>query len=151
MHADSLGNVLSPSSRGPAYDGRIKPELVAFAEDGSSGAAAIVSGISLVLQQAYKELNGNFPSAALVRAILLNSADDVGPKGIDFVSGFGAVNAYKALLDVTNAHFFSGSISNGTDDSFDLKRIRLSHAINAQNETAGLLEICEVGNPCNRM
>ena len=54
-HIDSLGNVLSPSSRGPAYDGRIKPELVAFAQDGSSGAAAIVSGISLVLQQAYQE------------------------------------------------------------------------------------------------
>jgi len=49
-----LGNVLSPSSRGPAYDGRVKPELVAFAEDGSSGAAAIVSGISLVAQQTYK-------------------------------------------------------------------------------------------------
>lgn len=119
-HADSLGNVLSPSSRGPAYDGRIKPELVAFAEDGSSGAAAIVSGISLVLQQAYKELNGNLPSAALIKAILLNSADDVGTKGIDFVSGFGAVNAYKALLDVIHAQFFNGSISNETADSFDL-------------------------------
>jgi hypothetical protein len=119
-HMDSLGNILSPSSRGPAYDGRVKPELVAFAEDGSSGAAAIVSGISLVLQQAYKELNGDFPSAALVKAILLNSADDVGPKGIDFVSGFGAANAYKALLEITNAQYFNGSLTNGNADTFDL-------------------------------
>lgn len=119
-HMDSLGNVLSPSSRGPAYDGRIKPELVAFAQDGSSGAAAIVSGIALVLQQAYKEMNGDLPSAALLKAILLNSAQDVGPKGIDFVSGFGAANAFKALLEITNAHFLNGNISNGIEDTFDL-------------------------------
>src|SRR6185369_15723202 len=119
-HTDSLGNVLSPSSRGPAYDGRIKPELVAFAEDGSSGAAAIVSGISLVLQQAYKKLNGNFPSAALVKAILLNSADDVGPTGIDFISGFGMADGYKALLELTNAQYFSGSVSNGNTVTVDL-------------------------------
>ncbi|HEV8504397.1 MAG TPA: S8 family peptidase [Chitinophagaceae bacterium] len=119
-HVDSLGNVLSPSSRGPAYDGRIKPELVAFAEDGSSGAAAIVSGITLVLQQAYKELNNALPPAALVKAILLNSADDVGPKGIDFKSGFGMANAFKALLCLTNAQYFNGSISNGNTGTMDL-------------------------------
>src|SRR5206468_12866006 len=96
-HMDSLGVVLSLSSRGPAYDGRIKPELVAFAEDGSSGAAAIVSGIALTLQQAYKALHGADPSSALIKAILLNSADDVGSKGIDFISGYGAANAYKAI------------------------------------------------------
>jgi len=119
-HMDSLGNVLAPSSRGPAYDGRIRPELVAFAEDGSSGAAAIVSGISLVLQQAYKTLHGSLPSSALVRAILLNSANDVGPRGIDFISGFGAANAYKALLAIINAQYFNGSISNGVTDTYDL-------------------------------
>jgi hypothetical protein len=40
----------------------------------------------------------------LVKAILLNTADDVGSKGIDFPTGFGAANAYKALLEITNAH-----------------------------------------------
>ena len=119
-HIDSLGVILAPSSRGPAYDGRVKPELVAFAEDGSSGAAAIVSGISLVLQQAYKDLHGSIPSSALIKAILLNSADDVGPKGIDFISGYGAVNAYKAMLTVTNAQHFTGNIANGTTDVFNL-------------------------------
>ena len=119
-HIDSLGNVLPLSSRGPAYDGRIKPELVAFAEDGSSGAAAIVSGISLVLQQAYQTLNGTLPSSSLVKAILLNTADDVGSKGIDFSTGFGAANAYRALLEITNAQYFDGNISNGNTDAFDL-------------------------------
>src|SRR6266487_2070073 len=119
-HIDSLGNVLSPSSRGPAYDGRVKPELVAFAEDGSSGAAAIVSGISLVLQHAYKELYGNEPSSALIKAILLNSADDVGPKGIDFISGYGAANAYKALSEIMNAQYVDGNIANGITNAFNL-------------------------------
>jgi hypothetical protein len=119
-HIDSLGNVLSPSSRGPAYDGRVKPELVAFAEDGSSGAAAIVSGISLVLQHAYKELYGSEPSSALIKAILLNSADDVGPKGIDFISGYGAANAYKALSEIMNAQYFDGNIADGITNAFDL-------------------------------
>ena len=119
-HMDSLGNVLPPSSRGPAYDGRIRPDLVAFAEDGSSGAAAIVSGISLVLQQAYKTLNGSLPSSALIKVVLLNSADDVGPRGIDFISGFGAANAYKALLEIINVQYFNGAISNGVTDAYDL-------------------------------
>jgi hypothetical protein len=119
-HIDSFGTVLPPSSRGPAYDGRVKPELVAFAQDGSSGAAAIVSGISLTLQAAYQDLHGTLPSSALIRAILLNTADDVGPKGIDFTSGYGTANAYKAMLAIANAHHFNGSLVNGGSDIFNL-------------------------------
>jgi hypothetical protein len=37
--------------KGPAFDGRIKPEMVAFGIDGSSGAAALVSGVAILLQQ----------------------------------------------------------------------------------------------------
>lgn len=119
-HMDSLGIVLAPSSRGPAYDGRVKPDLVAYAEDGSSGAAAIVSGISLALQQAYREQHGSIPSSALVRAVLLNSADDVGPKGIDFTSGYGAANAYKAMLEMTNGQYFNGTVANGAHDVYNV-------------------------------
>ncbi len=130
------GTVLAPSSRGPAYDGRVKPELVAFAQDGSSGAAAIVSGISLTLQNAYKDLHSTIPSSALIKAILLNTADDVGPKGIDFTSGYGAANAYKAMLAITGGQYFGGSISNGATDVFNLtvppniKQLKLTLAWN---------------------
>jgi hypothetical protein len=135
-HIDSFGTVLAPSSRGPAYDGRVKPELVAFAQDGSSGAAAIVSGISLTLQNAYKDLHSTIPSSALIKAILLNTADDVGSKGIDFTSGYGAANAYKAMLAITSGQYFSGSISNGATDVFNLtvppniKQLKLTLAWN---------------------
>jgi hypothetical protein len=111
---DSFHNISPLSSRGPAYDGRIRPELVAFGQDGSSGAAALVSGTALLLQQVYKEKNnGELPSSALIKSILLNSADDVGSKGIDFQSGYGSLNAYNAMQAVTNKHYFSGTLQQG--------------------------------------
>jgi len=118
---DSFGVVASLSSKGPAYDGRVKPELVAFGEDGTSGSAAIVSGISLVLQQTYKEHHaGTLPSSALIKSILLNSADDVESKNIDYKSGYGSVNAYKATQTLLTDKFFSGNISNGGSQSYNL-------------------------------
>ena len=102
-----------PSSRGPAYDGRVSPHLVAFAQDGTSGAAALVSGTALLLQQAYKEINGQMASSALIKSVLVNSAEDVGPKGIDFQSGYGNLNAYNAMQTIVNKKYFSGTVSDG--------------------------------------
>ena len=79
---DSFYNVPFLSSKGPAFDGRIKPELVAYGNDGSSGAAAITSGTALVTQSAYAANHNNqLPPNALVKAIIINSADDVYTKG----------------------------------------------------------------------
>lgn len=119
-HIDSFGTVLPLSSRGPAFDGRVKPELVAYAEDGSSGAAAIVSGISLLLQQVYKEMNGTMPPSALIRAVLFNSADDVEAKAIDYVSGYGSVNAYRAIKTLKENRIISGAVGNGNTSSISL-------------------------------
>ncbi|HEY1201256.1 MAG TPA: S8 family serine peptidase, partial [Niastella sp.] len=117
--ADSFGNVSNLSSRGPAYDGRIKPELVAFGEDGSSGAAAHTSGAVLLLQQYYKEKNsGTLPPASLIKALLVNNADDRGTKGPDFLSGYGSLNAYNALRGLENNQYFSGTVSQGTMQTF---------------------------------
>jgi hypothetical protein len=120
-HVDSANLVLPLSSRGPAYDGRIKPELVAFGEDGSSGAAALVSGTVALLQQAYKEAHSNnYPSAALIKAILLNSADDVGAKGIDYISGYGSLNAYQAMRTLTANHFLEDAVADQQTKSFPI-------------------------------
>lgn len=115
---DSFNTVVGPSSKGPAYDGRIKPEMVAYGEDGSSGAAALVSGTAATLQQAYKNNNGNLPPAALVKAVLLNSCDDVAANGIDFTSGFGSLNAYKAAEGIMAQRYFTGSVSNNSTQKF---------------------------------
>ena len=120
-HVDSSNNVLPLSSRGPAYDGRVKPELVAFGEDGSSGAAALVSGTVALLQQAYKQSHNNaYPSAALVKAVLLNSADDVGTKGPDYVSGYGSLNAFNAVQALNGNTFFENVVANNTVKTFSI-------------------------------
>jgi hypothetical protein len=106
------------SSRGPAYDGRVKPELVAFGQDGSSGAAAITSGSLLLLQQAHLDDRGELPSAGLLRAVILNSADDLGAKGPDFVSGYGNLDVLGAVNTLFDRHYFSDTITQGEDKRF---------------------------------
>lgn len=117
---DSLGNIPQPISKGPAFDGRVKPELVAFGEDGSSGAAAIVSGLGILMQDAFHQQYSQLPPAALVKAIMVNSAKDVGVAGIDYFSGYGAVNAYDAIRTVKEQRFFSGSVRNGESNIIEL-------------------------------
>lgn len=112
---DSFGVPDPLSSRGPAYDGRLKPDLVAFSPDGTSGAAALVSGSAALVQQALmdKQKTTALPSSALVKAVLLNSAEDVGTEGIDFVTGFGNLNTRRALETVANEQFVEGKVALG--------------------------------------
>jgi hypothetical protein len=118
---DSFGNVAPLSSRGPAYDGRIKPELVAFQKNGTSEAAALVSGTALLLQQYYKiENKDSVLPSALVKAILINSADDVNNPGPDYATGFGNLNAIKAMEIIKNKHLVKGEISQDATQSFSI-------------------------------
>lgn len=117
---DSFGNSMDYISKGPAYDGRLKPELSACTNGGSSGAAALVSGSALLIQQYYKERFQQLPDASLVKAILINTADDAGPKGIDFSTGYGSLNVFKALTAVQQGKFFSGTIREGSIKSFSI-------------------------------
>ena len=118
---DPGGQVAALSSRGPAYDGRLKPELVAYGEGGSSESAALVSGISILLQQQYRDQHtGALPPAALVKAVLLNSADDLGTLEVDYLSGFGQADALGAVSTMRAGRFFGGRANQGTDQIFRL-------------------------------
>lgn len=110
---DSFYHTEILSSKGPAYDGRIKPELVAFGIDGTSGAAALTSGTALLLQQKLKQQSGQKPSAALVKALLINGADDIDAEGPDFSGGYGSLNAYRSLQIADKNNYFTASINNG--------------------------------------
>jgi hypothetical protein len=120
--ADALGQVAALSSRGPAYDGRLKPELVAFGDAGSSDAAALVSGAALLAQQAYRDGPGagSLPPAALLRAALLNSADDVGRAEVDFVSGFGQLDALGAVRTLREGRYQQGTAAQDQEQFFQL-------------------------------
>jgi Subtilase family len=117
---DALGQVAALSSRGPAADGRIKPELVAFGDGGTSDAAALVSGVSLLAQHAYQQQRGALPSAALVKAALINTADDTGRPNVDFVAGYGQVDALGAVQTMLEGRFREGVATQGEGTGFAL-------------------------------
>lgn len=108
------------SSKGPAYDGRIKPEIAAYGQDGTSGAAALTSGVVALLQDAYRQLRGVAPSSALVRALLINSA--VLPKGgrPSYSYGFGSLHAAGALTTLNAGRYRQGTVTRGGATSFDI-------------------------------
>lgn len=117
---DTVLAVPGAISKGPAYDGRIKPELAAYSLTGSSSSAAVVSGIALLLQQAYEERHNVLPPSALLKSILVNSADDIGPKGVDYYAGYGNVNSFRALQTILENRIFSGAIVQGERQQFSI-------------------------------
>ncbi len=118
---DALGQVAALSSRGPAYDGRVKPELVAYGDAGSSDAAALGSGAALLVQQAYRDSQGGtLPAASLVKAVLINSARDVGRAEVDFESGFGQLDALRAVRTALEGRYQTGSVGQGQEQLFTL-------------------------------
>lgn len=117
---DTAQRVVAYSSRGPAYDGRVKPELVAYCGPGTSNSAALVSGLAILLQQTYRELYGALPPAALLKAVLINSARDVGPAGIDFLTGYGSVDGRRAVRLLEEGNFHSGQVGPGETVTYTL-------------------------------
>lgn len=116
------------SSRGPADDGRIKPDICANGAGqlstaannttqtggGTSAAAPSVAGCITQLYQAYKELNGgNEPESPLIKACVLNTAEDLGRPGPDFEHGWGRINALRAVRVLEDNTYTSDSIVQG--------------------------------------
>ena len=108
------------SSKGPAYDGRIKPELVAFSTEGTSNSTALATGIITLMKQHYKTLNNNSLTNALTKAILINSAKDLGNIGPDFTYGYGNINAYKSLKTISENRTLTGNLTAGQTNSHSL-------------------------------
>jgi Subtilase family/Secretion system C-terminal sorting domain len=123
------------SSRGPAPDGRIKPDIAANGLNqmstaannsyqlggGTSAACPGIAGICTQLYQAYKQLNGgNNPDATLFKAVLLNTADEIGNPGPDYSFGFGRVNALKAAKVFEQNLYIKDSLTQGDSNSFTI-------------------------------
>ncbi|AFL80836.1 subtilisin-like serine protease [Aequorivita sublithincola DSM 14238] len=128
-NVDYRGELRNSSSRGPAHDGRIKPDITANGHNqistnenntyqtfsGTSGAAPGIAGISAQLYQAYGNLNGgDFPPSALIKATLLNTANEAGNIGPDYKFGWGIVNALQAVKLIEENHYLSDEVSQGT-------------------------------------
>jgi len=130
----TVGNVLytdalaPSSSRGPAKDGRIKPDVCAVGTSvtstvnpntyavfsGTSMACPGVSGVTAQLVHAYRTLNSNQEApSALLKAALMNTAEDLGNPGPDFRFGYGRVNALRAVRVLEQRTYLKDSLTTG--------------------------------------
>lgn len=131
-YKDALSN---SSSRGPAHDGRIKPDISAkgssvystqdpntyTTKSGTSMACPGIAGSLAQLYQAYKELNsGEDPKGGLMKAIILNTAEDLGNPGPDFKYGWGRIKNLKAVMVLEENRYFSDEISQGQNNSHQI-------------------------------
>lgn len=123
------------SSQGPSQDGRVKPDISANGADqlstdegntyqvggGTSAACPGIAGVSAQLYQAYKEMNsGVNPEGALIKACLLNGAEDIGNPGPDFNYGWGRVNALRAIQTLEDHRYLLDSAVQGSSQSFPI-------------------------------
>ncbi len=136
--ADNPAGMAAFSSRGPSQEGRIKPDVVApgtailstrsrladavedfgvsadpafMFDSGTSMATPLVAGCAAVLRETLVKNGTPKPSAALIKAMLINGADELagqydpseaGPSPNNS-SGFGRVNLQRAVVLPTDA------------------------------------------------
>jgi hypothetical protein len=126
---DDADAIASFSSWGPTDDGRIKPELCATGigvtscvtgggyatYGGTSMSAPATAGVTCLILQKWHQM---FPGAAdplpeTMKAILINSATDIGPVGPDYQTGYGVVNALKAVQNLVGGGVFESALEIG--------------------------------------
>jgi hypothetical protein len=117
----SKATITAYSSWGPTDDGRIKPDLVANGSgvysaiatsdtsyayyNGTSMAAPGATGAAVLLIDLYgRLLPGQAMRASTIKALMIHTADDLGPPGPDYNYGWGLINV-KAAADQIEDYF----------------------------------------------
>ncbi len=131
---DIHGERVITSSRGPTTDGRLKPDLSALGQEvvstlpennygtisGSSASAPLVTGVWAQLVEAYRNLFDEDPPSALLKAALLNTADDLGKPGPDYSYGWGKVNSINAWKLIQENRYWLDTLIQGETDTLSL-------------------------------
>lgn len=138
----AVGNLLEDntlndgSSRGPATDGRLKPEVCAHGTDvfmtqegnaysfatGTSFSSPATVGCLAQLSEAFAIANnGQTAPAALLKAVVMNSAQDLGKPGPDFKFGYGSVHAQRAYQCIQGNQWLFGATQQGETQSYTIQ------------------------------
>ncbi len=111
------GSIWSWSNKGPTGDGRIKPDVMAPGCEarrgwgiwstlsgnrygsgcGTSLAAPSVSGTLALLLEDWRMIHEADPLPSTLKAILIHTATDLGSPGPDYASGYGTIDAKRAV------------------------------------------------------
>jgi len=134
----AAGEIAFFSSRGPAKDGRVKPDLMALGLDqystvpngayasmnGTSMSSPVVTGIAALVAQQWKQTYNARPTPQQIKTLLIAGARDqigdpsVDLPGPDYTYGFGLVDA-QASVDLiradanTGSHIRTATVANG--------------------------------------
>jgi hypothetical protein len=142
------------SSRGPAKDGRVKPDVVARGvsvfssvptnayedKQGTSMASPVVTGIAVLLTEQWRKVfAGANPLPEQLKALILAGADDLGNPGPDYTYGFGLANA-KTAVDLIRADAGNGArIRNMTFSQGQIQTIEFPLVVAQQQNLKVLL------------
>lgn len=173
---NNMDVIANSSSRGPASDGRIKPDISAHGVDhystdpdnqyapggGTSAACPGIAGVFTQLNHAFKEMNGGIIApSALLKLALLVTASDLGNDGPDFIFGWGKVNALRSVNLLEENRYFLDTVSQAGNKSHTItipagvKRARImvywADKEASTNSTFALLSNldCQVTDPSN--
>lgn len=117
----TMGGRMVPHVTAPGYTIRL-PLRERFGDDGAgpaicSGASFSVpcgTGVAALMIERYRAVtNGSRMPSALLKAIILNSAVDIGPPGPDYRTGFGRIDAGAAIREIDARAYALGSVGAG--------------------------------------
>jgi len=129
------GRTTTFGSRGPVQDGRLKPDIATPGQSirsngnnndyvmisGTSMAAPAVAGAWALMVEAYRKQFNTNPEAALLKAYLMNTANDIGNPGPDYTFGYGMPDVACAVQALREARFHKEYITNGDFDEYTIQ------------------------------
>ena len=119
-----LDDMTSFSSWGPANDGRVKPDLCANGTtllstlpresygsfSGTSMATPSAAGATALIYQHYQNETALDAAPALIKALMIHAASDLGNTGPDYEHGWGIINAQKSVHLISTGSYIEGVI-----------------------------------------